>query len=173
MLIKVLVSKLHFMSFHRFRARLAVSRYRMLIVWSMVVGIFCLLALLGYLVAIDKSGYFHRYKLSHHFESDVSYYYLPTVTLSTGGGDGGGGAKAPRLRMQIGLGVATKDMDVLAGYEPRIIEKINDYMIKLRPSDVERADLASWLRGELLIQVNSSGVPFPVDNLYFMQLVVM
>jgi hypothetical protein len=145
----------------------------MLIIWSMVVGMFCVLALLGYIVTVDKIGYIHKYKLTHHFETDITYYYLPTVVLSTGGGDGGGGAKAPRLRMQIGLGVAKKDVDVLSGYEPRIMEKINSYMIKLKPSDVERSDLASWLRGELLLQVNSSGVPFPVDTLYFMQLVVM
>jgi hypothetical protein len=139
------------------------------------VSVFVILALFGY-YASGKGTFMEHASLytKQRFHSDMGYIPLPRMNISMGGGgDGGGGDSAPRLRMEIVLEVAHKDMDILSGYQPRMQEKINAYVLKLKTEDLKEKGSIVWLRAALLKQVNSAGSPVPVHDLYFQQFVMM
>jgi flagellar basal body-associated protein FliL len=46
-------------------------------------------------------------------------------------------------------------------------------MLKLKPEELTRENSVTWLRAELLRQVNSVGAPVPIHDIYFQQFVVM
>jgi len=131
------------------------------------VGVFVSLAALGYYVA-------NKYSVTgvqptpsaRTFATDLTYYDMPRMTISVGSG-------SVHMRVDVALEVAKKDVSIVEGYQPRMTAKLNSYLSTLSPERMQEAKLLPWLRAEMLAQVNSVGIPVPIHDLLFRQLVVM
>jgi flagellar basal body-associated protein FliL len=113
---------------------------------------------------------------SHGFHTDLAYYDLPRMTVSIGGNNasnGGGGSTAPRVRVDISLEVASKDIRVIDGFQPRITDRLSNFLSQLTPEQIETPSSTTWLREQMLRQINAAGSPVPVHDLMFRQLVIM
>lgn len=144
------------------------SKYKTYHFVALYVGVFVALAALGYYVA-------NRYSLaavqpppeaSRAFATDLTYYDMPRMTITVGGGD-------VHMRVDVALEVAKKDVSVVEGYQPRMTAKLSSYLSTISPERMQEAKLLPWLRAEMLAQVNSVGMPVPIHDLLFRQLVVM
>jgi flagellar basal body-associated protein FliL len=146
---------------------LFLSRYRTHTFLTMYVSVFMALAALGYYV-VHKSSFVegHPAQATHSFASDLAYYDMPRMTIVVGGGD-------VHMRIDMALEISKKDMQIVEGYQPRMTAKLNSFLSTLGSERVREAQMLPWLRAEMLAQVNSVGMPVPVHDLLFRQLVVM
>jgi flagellar basal body-associated protein FliL len=102
------------------------------------------------------------------FTTEMAYYDLPHMTVAMASG----GASS-HVRLDISIEIASKDMMIVEGYQPRMTDGLNRFLSHLRPDQIARPNALPWLRAELLKQVNSVGSPAPVHDLTFRQFVVM
>ncbi|MDR3449708.1 MAG: flagellar basal body-associated FliL family protein [Alphaproteobacteria bacterium] len=153
---------------------LLASRHRPAIFIVAYVLTFVLLAVFGSML-ITNVTQVHRINraLPHGFMTDMTYYDLPRLTVSMSGGEGGGGKSAPRVRMDISLEVPRQDIDIIDGYQPHITERIGDFVRTLKVDQVNNARSMIWLHDEILKRINNSGVPVPVHEVFFRELLVM
>jgi flagellar basal body-associated protein FliL len=105
----------------------------------------------------------------HGPKGDLAYLHLPRISVAVGSV----GASSSHIKMDIALEVAAKDIAVLQGYEPRITDKINQFLGGLTAEEIERPSTTPWLRAEVLKQANTAGSPVPVTGIVFRSLVIM
>ena len=149
---------------------LRINRFRFFIV--AYIAVFMTLAGCGYIVINQKRMVRQQGDalMTHEVVTDLAYYDLPRITVSVGTN---GDHLPPRLRADISLEVARKDMHSVAGYQPRITEKLSDLLASIRPEDLESSLSVPQLRAEMLRAVNRAGAPVPVHDLLFRELVIM
>ena len=148
---------------------LRISRLRFFII--AYIAVFMTLAACGYIV-IDHKRMVQQESdslMAHKVVTDLAYYDLPRITVSVNTS----GDMPPRLRADISLEVARKDMHSVAGYEPRITERLSDLLASIRPEDLESSKSVPALRAEMLRAINGAGAPVPVHDLLFRELVIM
>ena len=102
------------------------------------------------------------------FATDMAYYDLPHMTVAMAAG-----SAASHVRLDISLEIASKDVMIVEGFQPRMTDTLNRYLSHLRPDQIARPNAMPWLREELLKQVNSVGSPVPIHDLTFRQFVIM
>jgi flagellar basal body-associated protein FliL len=95
----------------------------------------------------------------------LAYVDLPRMTISLGNG------VETQMGVNISLEVARKDMVVLEGYMPQIMDRFNVYLPKVDVEEVARPTGIFWLRKSMLWQVNNIGMPVPVHDLRLQNLV--
>jgi flagellar basal body-associated protein FliL len=144
------------------------SRNQIVQVYIACLAMFVALAVGGYFLA-DRAGLIAhpRSAATQDFVTDMAYYDLPHMNISMGGG------RSTHLWVDIALEVARKDMPIIAGYQPQIMDKLNLFFSKMKPEDVEQPDAMPALRQEILWQINSAGAPIPVHDMMLRRMVIM
>ena len=99
------------------------------------------------------------------FSTDMAYYDLPRVNLTMGHN-----GAAAHIRVDISIEVSKKDMIIVQGYQPRIVDKLNIYLSNLDPAVMRRVSAAVQLRHDMLDEVNRIGMPVPVHDLLLRQM---
>ncbi len=106
----------------------------------------------------------------HISQTPLAYCDLPRMTVSLGGSDS---KTAPRIRLDIALEVASKDVLTIDSVQSRIADRLAAFLGQLSLKQIERPGSVAWLRDQMLKQVNSAGLPVPVHDLMFRQLVIL
>ncbi|MDR3424623.1 MAG: flagellar basal body-associated FliL family protein [Alphaproteobacteria bacterium] len=144
------------------------SRSRMVQIYVACVLLFVGLAACGYLVA-DQAGLIkHPAPVAHAFVSDMTYVDLPRMMVDVGSKD-----SSAQVQVDISLEIASKDKAILEGYQPRITDKINDFLSQEPPEEIARFSSTPWIRQELLRQVNGVGSPVPVYDVLLRQMLIL
>jgi len=98
----------------------------------------------------------------------LTYYDLPRMTVVLNSGN-----KGPHVRLDISLEVAKKDLPLVEGYQPHMIEKLNNFFVTVDPERMQQAMYMPWLHTEMLKQINSVGATAPVHDVFFRQMLIM
>jgi len=143
-------------------------RYRIPLFVVFYAGVFAALALLSYFVAIRSTAPQHIVSAKPYtFATDFTYIDLPRMAVSVSGNN-----NMVHMQIDIALEVAKKDAPILDGYKPRLVDRLNRFFSKLRPSQVTSPDSLPWLRGELLKQVNDADLPVSVHAVWLQRFIV-
>ncbi|MDE1900483.1 MAG: flagellar basal body-associated FliL family protein [Alphaproteobacteria bacterium] len=136
--------------------------------------LFALLAVCGALLAKERV---ENQRLQAGFGTgqrglvtDMAYCDLPRMTVSM---HNPSSASAPYLRADLSLEVSRADEAIIEGYQPRIMEKLNILLSNVDMAEIQRDHALPQLRAAMLKAVNSSGIPVPVHDLLFRELVIM
>jgi flagellar basal body-associated protein FliL len=137
----------------------------------------------GYVFALSALAFFGYYvedyslRADHHkieqlplFSSDLTYFDLPRMSLTLTSSSKNG---PTRVRCDISLEVAEKDRQRLLDYQPRISDRLVDYMRRLDGEEILRPNVTGWLRRDLLDQVNTVSDPIAVRDIIFRQFVIL
>jgi flagellar basal body-associated protein FliL len=135
------------------------------------VAIFVILAAIGYFWA-DRWGMVPE-NLSVAASSPaaqarmnaLAYVALPRMTISLGNG------AETQMGVDISLEVARKDMVVLEGYMPQIMDRFNTFLPKIDVEEVAQPSGIFLLRKNMLWEVNNLGMPVSVHDLRLQNLV--
>ena len=131
-------------------------------------SVLLILAIVGYSI-IDKNKHIDRPKhIENPFFSDMTYMDLPRVNVALGKG-----IDTTHVRVNIALEVTKKDLPIIEGYQPRIMDKLSLYLGSLTPEQLRMAGTSSIMRQSLLQKANAAGAPVPIHDLFFEQIVIM
>ena len=131
------------------------------------VCVFLLLATCGVYIA-DQTGVISRKStLPPEEVSSVAYINLPRMTVSLGANG------AVLASVDISLEVSSKDVLKLMGYQPRYCDRLNGFLLSVRPEQLQNLASTPWMRQEMLYQINSVGAPARVHDLFLTNLVIM
>jgi len=127
------------------------------------------LAVIGWLIA-DNWGtisYKATTLISHRGFRDAAYVDVPRMTVSLGG------SASTRIQVDITLEVPKKDADVLEGYLPKIMDRLNVYLPKIKADELKNPDAMFMLHKEMLYQINNIGIPVKVNDVVLQNLVIL
>jgi flagellar basal body-associated protein FliL len=99
---------------------------------------------------------------------EKTYYKLPSIVV-----DMTGSGKSSRVQFDISLEVARTDMRILEGYQPRITERLNDYLSNAHFDAFNHRNSLVRMRQEMLQEVNNAGAPVTVYDLILRKIIVM
>jgi len=144
------------------------SKSRMFLLIGSYIGVFGMLAALGY-YAMDKTGMvMHAVRVKQDFATDLTYQDLPRMTVTLHGDSSG-----MHVRLDLSLEVAKKDVRVIDGYQPRMLDRLNGFFGSVDPERLRQTRFMPWLHQEMLKQVNSVGSPAPVRDVVVRQMLIM
>ncbi len=97
----------------------------------------------------------------------MAYVELPRVNVSFGG------PFAMQMQLDLALEVEPKNVMVVEGYIPQVMDRLNAYFPKARLDSMnERSHGMFLFRKEVLWEVNQIGMPVPVNDILIQKLVV-
>jgi hypothetical protein len=146
------------------------SRPRLYSFVAAYIGVLSALAIIGYYLADEVGLVHHRAPLTQKFATDLAYYDLPRMMI---GLNGNGEHGATHVRIDLSLEIAKKDVPILEGYQPRITDKVSDFLATISPDRMQEMQYMPWLHKEILKQVNASGSPAPVHDVILRQMLIM
>ena len=128
-----------------------------------------MLACIGYLCAdfTVKQQRMHRTE-EQRFRTDLAYVNLPRLNLTLPATSGQSG----RVRIDLSLAVEKQYAGRVEDIEPRIAERIGDYVSKLDFDDLSQPKATLWLRKKLLEEAAST-TPLPIIDVIFDQFVIL
>ncbi|MDX2027763.1 MAG: flagellar basal body-associated FliL family protein [Alphaproteobacteria bacterium] len=100
--------------------------------------------------------------------ADKAFYTLPRMNLSLASAQKGNSL----VRITIALEVDKRNLDRLAGLQPRISDRIITYLRKKNLDQLREPNYALQLHDELMLEIQSSGVPVPIADMYFREFIV-
>jgi flagellar basal body-associated protein FliL len=140
-----------------------------------------LIAYVVFLGALAFAGYYFYadYKMqttkrqvlqNDQFQTDMTYIDLPriSVTLSSDRADRSG-----FVRMDITLEVENKYATKVEGLRARITDSLINYTQTLNYDDLTGPRATSWLKPDLLKEINTRSSPAPIKDIIFRQFVVL
>jgi hypothetical protein len=71
------------------------------------------------------------------------------------------------------LEIAKKDLPVVEGFQPHMVDKLNTFFISIDPDKIQETMYMPWLHVEMLKQINSVGSPVPVHDVLLRQMLIM
>lgn len=92
---------------------------------------------------------------------------LPRVTISIGNGGRG------QMNLDMSLEVEKKDVSVVEGYVPQVLDRLNGFFPRVDFYEVEHSRSMILLRNDMLWQINSIGMPVQVRDLIIQKMVIM
>jgi flagellar basal body-associated protein FliL len=100
-------------------------------------------------------------------KADRANVSLPRMTVSFGSGPG------KRMQINVSLEVERKDVSVVEGYLPQIVDRLNVFFPKVKMEEVGKPRAMFLLHKDMLWQINNIGMPFVVHDLMIQNLVIM
>lgn len=143
-----------------------------IIPYSVLYPALLLLAVIGYFVSDYNSQQAEQKALENqkNFISDIAYVDLPRMNLTLSPSDAG---KGGRVRLDLSLEVEKKNVGCLSRYQPRIADKLVNYIRQQDISSLRQADTRREFRSGLLEAVNKASYPVPIIDVVFKQLVFL
>ncbi|MDD4615713.1 MAG: flagellar basal body-associated FliL family protein [Alphaproteobacteria bacterium] len=99
-------------------------------------------------------------------EPDMAYIGLPRVNVSFSGASG------MQMQLDLALEVEPRYAEVVEGYIPKVVDRLNAYFPKAKLDSLDRAHAMFLLRKDMLWEVNQVGIPVPVNDVLIQNLVV-
>jgi len=143
------------------------DKNRFLHFYAASVGLFLILALVGFFFA-DKWMPLARpppAAKSNPLE-ELAYVRLPRMSISLGN------EGFMQMRMNISLEVESKDVPILEGYIPQIVDRLNAYFPHVNFDELDRPHAMFLLHKNMLWQVNSVDMPIIVHDLMLQNMVI-
>jgi flagellar basal body-associated protein FliL len=147
------------------------EKYTIIQFYVASVVIFIILAAVGYFLA-DRWGMIPARTSSAPssqatgFVTDWAYVDLPRMTVSLGN------SAATHMQVDISLEVAPKDVMVLEGYLPQIMDRFNLFLPHVKVDELSRPIGMYSLHKNMLRQVNNMGMPVSVHDLMLQNVVI-
>lgn len=133
-------------------------------------GFFVLLGAVGFFWA-KKIGPVHSTPtataLSARPVLSLALVDLPRVTISLSNGSRG------QMNLDMSLEVEKKDIPVVEGYVPQVLDKLNNFFPRVDFYEVDQSHSMLLLRNDMLWQINSIGMPVHVRDLIIQKMVIM
>jgi len=102
-----------------------------------------------------------------HCIPNTAYVGLPRMSVSLGQGD------SMNLELEISMEVDSKDAEILEGYVPQIVDRLNLFFPRIRIKEAAQPNAMYFLRKDMLWQINSIPMPIKVRDIVFEKLVIM
>jgi flagellar basal body-associated protein FliL len=145
------------------------SKKLSLFIAGYIVGLTAL-AFIGYLYADFTIKAERRHQAEEQrFRSDLAYIALPRMNLTLPASAGQSG----RVRLDLKLAVEKQYAVRLEDVEPRIAERIVEYMHTLDFDDLSQPKATRWLRKRLLEEASAASSPLPIVDVVFDQLLIL
>lgn len=96
-------------------------------------------------------------------KASMAYIDLPPVAVSLGG---------TGMSVDLLLEVKDKDVKILQGYEPQIKDRLNLFFSNKSKEDIGSPVRRDELRRALLIEINKTAAPVPINDLHFQQILL-
>jgi flagellar basal body-associated protein FliL len=129
-----------------------------------------ILAGVGYLYADYKIQMARHDRLEEQrFRSDVAYVNLPRMNLTVGSSTHGTG----RVRMDISLAVEKKYAGRIQDAEPRIADRLVEYMRNVDFDDLSQPRATVWLHKRLLEEASSASGSLPIMDVVLQQFIIL
>ncbi|MFA5040908.1 MAG: flagellar basal body-associated FliL family protein [Bdellovibrionales bacterium] len=133
-------------------------------------------------IALGSVGYFmadkweaiskNPFSAASYFRSPeaasvLTFVDLPRMTVSLGN------SAISQMSVNISLEVESRDMMVLEGYMPQILDKFNLFLPRVNIEEISKPPGLFMLRKNMLWQVNNLGMPIRVHDLLLQNLIIM
>lgn len=147
------------------------EKYTIIRLYVASVVIFIILAVAGYFLAGRWGLLPARISSTSSSEAtglvpDWAYVDLPRMTVSLGH------SATTHMQVDISLEVAPKDVMVLEGYLPQIMDRFNLFLPHVKVDELSRPIGMYSLHKNMLWQVNNMGMPVSVHDLMLQNMVI-
>ena len=144
------------------------AKHRMRFYLVAYICVFAVLAVLGRYTAL-RIGFIKPPATEiQTFSTDLTYFDMPRMTVAVNGSQG-----TTKIRLDLSLEVSKKDMRYVERFQPRMTDRLTSYFEHADPILLTSVKSMPLLRADILRQINAVGMPVPVHDLLFREMVIM